>query len=173
MEFLVKLFGKLDPLVVERRGVRKPLELKKAIQSTLSVFENEMKSHSISTEVKGIDDFKFSVWPQDIYAIFTNLIDNSLYWMSQKKGAIRHISIELLTDGNSLIHIDYRDTGPGIEPNLIENEIIFDPQFSTKPNGTGIGLAIASEAAERNHLELKAFESEKGAYFRLQPKIGN
>ena len=172
MEFLVKLFGRLDPLVVERRGVRKPLELKKAIQSALSVFENEMKSHRVSAEVKGLDGFKFSVWPQDIYAIFTNLIDNSLYWMNQKKGAIRHISIELLTDGNSLIHIDYRDTGPGIEPNLIENEIIFDPQFSTKPNGTGIGLAIASEAAERNDFELKAFQSEKGAYFRLQPKNG-
>ena len=173
MEFLVKLFGRLDPLVVEGRGVRKPLELKKAIQSALSVFENEMKSHSVSAEVKGLDDFKFSVWPQDIYAIFTNLIDNSLYWMSQKKGATRYISIELLTAGNSLIHIDYRDTGPGIEPNLIESEVIFEPQFSTKPNGTGIGLAIASEASERNNLELKAFESEKGAYFRLQPKIGS
>ena len=172
MEFLVKLFGRLDPLVVERRGARKPLELKKAIQSTLSVFENEMKSHDVSADIRGGDDFKFSVWPQDIYAIFTNLIDNSFYWMSQKKGAIRHISIELLTDGNSLIHIDYRDTGPGIEPNLIESEVIFEPQFSTKPNGTGIGLAIASEAAERNGFELKAFESDEGAYFRLQPKTG-
>ena len=170
MEFFVQLFRRLDPLAAGRRSARKPLKLKQTIKNTLSTFENEMKSHNVSAEIKGPDDFKFSSWSQDIYAIFTNLIDNSLYWISQKKGSTRKITIELLTDGNSLIHIDYHDTGPGIEPDLIESAVIFEPQFSTKPNGTGLGLAIASEAAERNGLELKAFESEAGAYFRLQSK---
>ena len=170
MEFFVALFYRLDPLAAGRHGTRKLLKLKQTIRNTLSIFENEMKSHNVSVEIKGPDDFKFSSWSQDIYAIFTNLIDNSLYWLVKKETPIRHITIELLTDGDSLIHIDYRDTGPGIEPNLIESEIIFEPQFSTKPEGTGLGLAIASEAADRNGLELKAFESDEGAYFRLQPK---
>ena len=170
MEFFVALFYRLDPLAAGRHGTRKLLKLKQTIRNTLSIFENEIKSHNVSVEIKGSDDFKFSSWFQDIYAIFTNLIDNSLYWLVKKETPIRHITIELLTDGDSLIHIDYRDTGPGIEPNLIESEIIFEPQFSTKPEGTGLGLAIASEAADRNGLELKAFESEEGAYFRLQPK---
>ena len=173
MEIFVKLFGRLDPLAAGKRAAKKPLELKKTVQDVLSVFENEMKSEDVSTEIRGADNFKFSAWSQDIYAIFTNLVDNSLYWMSQKKRKERKITIELVSDGNSLSHIDYRDTGPGIEPSLIENEVIFEPEFSTKPNGTGLGLAIASEAAERNGLELKAFESEEGAYFRLQPKIGD
>ena len=171
MEYFVTLFGKLDPLAAGKRALKKPLELKKTIQSALAVFANQIKASNVSVEVKGPGDFKFSAWSQDIYAIFTNLIDNSLYWMSQKSGPARHITIEILTVGNSLSHIDYRDTGPGIEPDLIENEVIFEPQFSTKPNGTGLGLAIASEAAERNGLELKAFESDEGAYFRLQPKM--
>ena len=170
MEFFVTLFRRLDPLAAGKRGARKPVKLKQTIKNTLSVFENEMKSHNISAEIKGPDDFKFSAWSQDIYAIFTNLIDNSLYWMGKKKIPVRQISIDLLTDGNSLIHIDYRDTGPGIAPDLIDSEIIFEPQFSTKPDGTGLGLAIAGEAAARNNLELKAFESDEGAYFRLQPK---
>ena len=68
-------------------------------------------------------------------------------------------------------YVDYRDTGPGIEPRLIASEVIFEPEFSTKPGGHGLGLAIAGEAATRNGLELKAFESASGAYFRLQPKI--
>ena len=173
MEIFVKLFGRLDPLAAGKRAAKKPLELKKAIQGALAVFANEMKSSNVSVEVKGPEDFKFSAWSQDIYVIFTNLIDNSLYWMSQKKGTKRQIKIELVTDGNSLSHIDYRDCGPGIEPCLIENVVIFEPEFSTKPDGTGLGLAIASEAAERNGLELKAFESDEGAYFRLQPKMEN
>ena len=173
MEIFVKLFGRLNPLAAGKRAAKKPLELKKTIENTLAVFENEMKSEDVSTEIRGTDSFKFSAWSQDIYVVFTNLIDNSLYWMSQKKGTKRQIKIELVTDGNSLSHIDYRDSGPGIEPSLIENEVIFEPEFSTKPDGTGLGLAIASEAAERNGLELKAFESDEGAYFRLQPKMEN
>ncbi len=173
MEIFVKLFGRLDPLAAGKRAAKKPLELKKTIQDVLSVFENKMKSEDVSTEIKGADDFKFSAWSQDIYAIFTNLVDNSLYWMSQKKGMKRQITIELVSEGNSLSHVDYRDTGPGIEPNLIENEVIFEPEYSTKPEGKGLGLAIASEAADRNGLELKALKSEEGAYFRLQPKMEN
>ena len=173
MEFFVTLFRRLDPLAAGKRGVRKLLDMKKTIKRTLSIFESEITSQNVSVQIKGPDNFKFSAWPQDIYAIFTNLIDNSLYWMSQKSGTMRQITIEILTDGDSLIHIDYRDSGPGIESNLIESEVIFEPQFSTKPDGTGLGLAIAGEAADRNTLELKAIESEKGAYFRLQPKAEN
>ena len=172
-EVFVALFGRLDPLAAKKRSSKKPVLLKKSIRDILVIFQKEMKSHNISATIKGPEEFKFFSWPQDIHAIFANLVDNSLYWIREKKGAIRKITIEILTDGDSLIHIDYRDTGPGIEPALIASEVIFEPQFSTKPDGTGLGLTIAGEAADRNGLELKAFESEKGAYFRLQPKTEN
>lgn len=169
-EFFVNLFRRLDPLAAGKRTAKKPMELKKTIEEVLSIFENEMKSHSISFEIKGPENFKFSGWYQDIYAIFANLVDNSLYWISEKKGATRQITIEFLTHGDSLLHIDYRDTGPGIEPALIESEVILEPHFSTKPNGTGLGLAIAGEAAERNGFKLKVYEADEGAHFRLEPK---
>ena len=172
-EFFVELFKRLDPLAARKRTAKKPLKLKQTIENTLAIFENKMKSDNISAEIKGPDDFKFTTWPQDIYAIFTNLINNSLYWMVEKKVSTRKITINILTKGDSLIHIDYRDTGPGIEPYLIESEVIFEPEFSTKPDGTGLGLAIAGEAADRNALELRVFESEGGAYFRLQPKTAS
>ena len=170
-EFFVNLFNKLDPLAAGKRSKKEPLALKKEIENVLAVFEQEMKSQKVIAEITGSDDFRFSSWRQDVNAIFTNLVDNSLYWMSEKKILKRKIIIELSTDGNSLLHVDYRDTGPGIEPRFIANEVIFEPHFSTKPSGTGLGLAIAGEAAARNDLELKAFESEEGAWFRLQPKM--
>ena len=92
-----------------------------------------------------------------------------MYWMCEKEISNRQISIELVTDSDSLCYIDYRDTGPGIEPE--HSEMIFVPQFTTKPEGMGLGLSIAGEAADRNGLELKVFESKEGAYFRLQPKL--
>ena len=169
-EIFVKLFRRLDPLAAGKRTAKKNLKLKKALRNTLAIFEKEIKSCEATYEVTGADNFSFSCWPQDIYVIFTNLIDNSLYWMRGKKISERKITVELVTKNSSLLHVDYRDTGPGIEPDLIESAVIFEPQFSTKPSGTGLGLAIAGEAAARNGLELKAFESGEGAWFRLQPK---
>lgn len=170
-EIFVKLFSRLDPLAVGKRAARKPLDLKKTIRSSLDVFGEEMKTQHVEAKVEGHDDFQILCWQQDIYAIFTNLIDNSIYWMKEKDVSQREIIINVVCEGNSLHHIDYRDTGPGIEPDLIASEVIFEPQFTTKQSGTGLGLAIAGEAAIRNGLELKAFESERGAWFRLQPKI--
>ena len=172
-EIFVKLFSRLDPLAAGKRPRRKPLKLKKAIRETFAVFEGEMKSRNVSAEVTGSDDFSLSSWIQDIYAIFANLIDNSLYWMDEKNISVRKITVALVTDGDLLLHVDYHDTGPGIEPELIENEVIFEPQFSTKPSGTGLGLAIAGEVATRNGLELRAFESDEGVWFRLQPETEN
>ena len=170
-ENFVVLFSRLDPLAAGKRTARKLLDLKKTIRNSLSVFEEEMKTHHVLAKVEGPDDFQFSSWQQDIYAIFTNLVDNSIYWMDEKKVPTREITIAVVTDGDSLLHVDYRDTGPGVEPDLIASEVIFEPQFSTKPSGTGLGLAIAGEAAARNGLELRALQSNTGAYFRLQPVI--
>lgn len=170
MEFFTQLFRTLDPLTAKKRGARKLVLLKKAVEGSLSVFEDQMVSHGISAKVSGPDDFQFLSWEQDIYTIFTNLIDNSLYWISEKKPSVRKIIIEFQISDDSLHYIDYRDSGPGIEAEHIKNNLIFEPDFTTKPNGTGLGLTIAREAAERNDLELEALESEEGAYFRLQPK---
>ena len=169
-EVFVQLFSRLDPLAAGKRSKRKPVELKRTIGKTIEVFAHEMKLHDVRAEIKGSDEFKFPCWPQDIYSIFTNLLDNSLYWMNEKRTCTRRISIELVTDGDELLHVDYHDTGPGIERTLIESEVIFEPQFSTKPYGTGLGLAIAGESAARNNLELRAFESDTGAWFRLRHK---
>ncbi len=169
-EIFVDLFKRLDPLAAGKRSERKALKLKKELQHCLDIFRNEMELNNVIAKIDCPDDFMFSTWAQDISSIFANLLDNSLYWMKEKNVAIREIYIDVITDRNILLYIDYRDTGPGIEPSLILNEAIFEPQFSTKPLGTGLGLAIAGEAAARNGLELKAFESDTGAYFRLQPK---
>lgn len=170
-ENFVVLFNRLDPLAAGKRTAKKPFVLKQIILDSLFVFSEVMKTPHVNVKVDGPNDFQFLSWRQDIYAIFTNLVDNSIYWMSEKHVPNREITIEVVTDGASLLHVDYRDTGPGIEPDMIASEVIFEPQFSTKPSGTGLGLAIAGEAAARNGLELRALESDSGAYFRLQPII--
>lgn len=165
------LFKRLDPLASGRSTSPKELIIKQEIQGCFDVFRQDMEDNKIQVEINGNDDLTFLTWQQDIQAIFTNLIDNSIFWLKERSSIEdRRILVNIESENNKLIYVDFRDTGPGIDPVLIEDGVIFEPQFSTKPSGTGIGLAIAGEAAERNGLKLTALQSGTGAYFRLQVK---
>lgn len=164
------LFERLDPLAAGKRGPKESFNLLNAILNSFDIFEKQFKKYNIDQNIVCPPDLEFTGWEQDIYVIMTNLIDNSIYWMTETKSTKKVIEITVFDEGNDHIYIDYRDSGPGIETSFIESEIIFDPEFSTKTDGMGLGLAISGEAASRNGLELKAFESNSGAYFRLQSK---
>ncbi|MFM4855191.1 ATP-binding protein [Aeromonas hydrophila] len=166
---LSDLFKRLDPLASGNRASRKSLNIKKELLSSFSIFRQEMEDHNISFEVNCDDDIELYAWSQDIHAVFANLIDNSIFWL-KKVPSIRKITVDVSTNNDHLAYIDFRDTGPGIEQSHILDGRIFEPQFTTKPSGSGIGLAISGEAAERNNLKLNALESLNGAYFRLQLK---
>ena len=163
---IVQLFSKIDPLAAGKRGAKRPVNLKTELFSVWSIFNNDYQD--ISFEVKEDTDTSLICWKQDIYSVFTNLIENSVFWIHEKNSKTKKIEIIIHTDDNEIQYIDYRDTGPGIEPSHIESGIIFEPEFSTKPHGTGLGLSIAGEAAKRMGFNLKALTSNTGAYFRLE-----
>lgn len=173
-DILVKLFDRLDPLAAGKRGARKVFNLKKEIEGVFNVFENTIIENKIDVKVSCEDNVTFLGWEQDFYIILTNLIDNSVFWIKEKNTVKKLIEINVYSSNSKMEYIDVKDTGPGIEKELIEKELIFEPEFTTKTRGggSGLGLAIAGEAADRNNLELKAFDSETGAYFRLQYKDG-
>lgn len=163
---IVQLFSKIDPLAAGKRGSKRPVNLKTELFSAWSIFNNDYQD--ISFEVKEDTDTSLICWKQDIYSVFTNLIENSVFWIHEKNSKTKKIEVIIHTDDNEIQYIDYRDTGLGIEPSHIESGIIFEPEFSTKPHGTGLGLSIAGEAAKRMGFNLKALTSNTGAYFRLE-----
>lgn len=165
-ELLISLFNKLDPLSVKKRGKQKKLPIKLTLGSIFKIFIVEFEKNNIQYTIDCDNGITFKVWEEDIYSCFTNLIDNSLYWLTHSNCEKKEIRVAVFSQ-NGEITIDYRDNGPGIDEKYIEEGIIFEPNFSTKPGGTGLGLAIAGEAIERNNGKLKAIYSEKGAYFRV------
>lgn len=166
---LVALFSRLDPLAARRRSRRKSEVLVDIIRRAQETFSGELERAGVTCRTVGEPSFTYACWRQDIQAIFTNLLDNSLYWLQTTKATERRIEMALSVDGTRLLHVDFTDSGPGIEPEHIRSGVLFEPEFSTKPGGMGLGLAIAGEAAARNGLELKALEHDGGARFRLQP----
>lgn len=172
-QIFVNLFGRLDPLATSKRKAKEVFDIRDTVSHSFDVFESQMIDERITKDIKyGDGVVNIWGWPNDIFIIMTNLIENSIYWIVEKDTPKRSIEINFSAKEGRMEFMDYRDTGPGIEPHLIESGVIFEPEFTTKPYGTGLGLAIAGEAASRNGLEIRVFESDTGAYFRLQPVAG-
>ncbi|NUP12349.1 MAG: hypothetical protein HOW73_40405 [Polyangiaceae bacterium] len=106
----------------------------------------------------------FRVQPAAIYAVFVNLMDNAIYWVSGVKGERR---IYLEREGSSLL---VRDTGRGVPER--DHERIFARGFSRKTGGRGLGLYISRTALARAGYELSLGANEGGATFVIRPNEG-
>jgi len=166
-----KLFRKIDPLSSKRRDHKKDFNFRTVIEDVKDVFYLELKNQSIEYEIVCDKNLSFCGWKEDFYVAFTNLVDNSLYWLQDVKGKRKTIQYKVFVyDG--LLTCEYRDNGPGIEKELIESEVIFEPEFSNKTgSGSGLGLAISGEAIQRNDGKLKAIYSDNGAFFKIEVKL--
>jgi len=97
--------------------------------------------------------------------VLVNLMMNASQAMSGQRGP-RRLAVSGASTGEARIDITVADTGPGIAPDHLER--LFDPFFTTRPQGMGMGLTICRTIAEAHGGELTV-ESEpgRGARFRL------
>ncbi len=170
-DIFVRLFKKLDPLSAKKRDVKKDFNVKEVINVVQDVFLGELNRLQIKYIIDCDEDQTCFGWKEDLYIALTNLVDNSIYWLQTVVTKPREIFIKVYEEGD-IFFIEYKDSGPGIEKELIESEVIFEPEFSKKTGGgTGLGLAIAGEALLRIDGELKAIYSTEGAFFKISIKI--
>ncbi len=169
---LIDLFNRLDPLAVRKRGNRKEINIYNIIKRSEELFKNELLEKKITFKNEVNIKITFWGWEQDFSIALTNLIDNSLYWLSMSEDKKEKQIIISSQYDDELLIIDYRDNGPGIAKKYIENGLIFEPGFSTKPGGSGLGLSIAGETIERNKGVLRVLYDSEGAYFRIELPSG-
>ena len=104
---------------------------------------------------------KLLVNPQQIGQILNNLVSNAYEAMPQ--GGSLEISGEVKQKG---LVISVSDTGEGIPKKDLTK--VFEPLFTTKPRGIGLGLAISRRLADLNHAEISVkSKSGKGTVFML------
>jgi two-component system, NtrC family, sensor kinase len=138
------------------------------LQHVLSLTSQQLGQRHIEVEVDLPESLPaiYAVSSQ-IQQIFFNLILNSLDAMPG--GGTMKISAREYEHG---VEIIFQDTGPGIPENRRND--IFEPFFSTKEGGTGLGLTVSYNiiTAHGGTLDL-VNEHEPGACFRLFLPIGD
>ena len=88
-------------------------------------------------------DTQVRVDQAEIQEVMVNLLQNSLYWLRKVLSGTREIAVQVRRHSSDEVEILFSDSGPGIDPEF--RDFIFDPYFSTKPDGVGLGLTIAGE----------------------------
>ncbi|MEU1303178.1 ATP-binding protein [Streptomyces shenzhenensis] len=99
-------------------------------------------------------------YPAELNQVWTNLIDNAVAAINSADGE-GTLTVRTAADHERIL-VEFRDTGPGVAPEIRDR--IFDPFFTTKPvgEGTGLGLDISWRIVVNKHHGTLRVESVPG-----------
>jgi signal transduction histidine kinase len=137
------------------------VDLKTVINESLSWIT--VPEHvTIHTNLNG-HPMKVRTDAEQISRVFTNIISNAIQAMNGKDG---ELNIDTGTDDED-VWIKFQDNGCGIPEENFDK--IFEPLFTTKPKGIGLGLAITKRLIEQNGGKIElASKSGQGTTFTVK-----
>ena len=132
-------------------------DLVEATRRSLEIFEKHKINFKTSKPVVMVK-LDRSQWIR----VITNLIQNALQAVPQRKTAKVKVKIEVL---NTEVKIYFTDNGNGI-PNSIQKKV-FEPKFTTKTKGMGLGLGIVKNIIDSHGGKIDYITGGKGTTFSI------
>ncbi|MCP3891458.1 MAG: GHKL domain-containing protein [Desulfobulbaceae bacterium] len=173
---LVKEVDRLNRSIGELLDFAKPAQLIKEqlvvndiIEKTIQLVELDAKSYQITIEnhcnqercTVHVDGDKLS---QVLLNLFLNGIQ-ALTTVAEDKSKV--IAVHLKRE-NDLVQICIRDSGEGVTPQNLKK--VFDPYFTTKNDGTGLGLALSAKIIEEHGGRIE-ISSEPGVFTEVRVSL--
>ena len=112
-----------------------PLEIPKVVDETLEFLNGELVQRHVEVSRRYEAQPKVLGDPQQLKQVFLNLFLNSLEAMNGHG----RLDIQTTLEGSELT-VTIADSGTGIAPKDLPH--VFEPFYTTKTNGTGLGLAV-------------------------------
>lgn len=168
LEQILKDFLKLarpsEPKVI-------PLTADAAFREVIELLTPQLQRRSVTIKQDpGATDALFQADPLQLKQVLINLIQNAADSVAGEEGTVtlraRQRTLGADAASRNEVVLEVEDTGAGIPPEVQER--LFDPFFSTKENGTGLGLPIAAKIIEQ-HKGTLDFETRlgHGTVFRI------
>jgi PAS domain S-box-containing protein len=163
----------LNQVVTELLEYTKTLKLSRSRQrieiilwEILNSFRDQFREKKIEVEEKfdaGLP--AFSVDAVLMGQVFQNIIHNAIQAMADGGGLFLYCGFYPQKAGHALISI--HDTGPGIAQSDFEK--VFHPLYTTKDQGTGLGLSLAHRIVEAHHGEIWVCQNSQCQHFVTKP----
>jgi signal transduction histidine kinase len=137
-------------------------DLREVISESVSQTKSRAEAKNVQVHAAAPDHpVESSFDPPLLTLAVTNLVQNAID-ASREGGAVEVV----LNDLGSEIQISVRDYGSGIAPEHLES--IFNPFFTTKPNGTGLGLPLVSKIVDEHQGKIAVrSEAATGTVFEI------
>jgi C4-dicarboxylate-specific signal transduction histidine kinase len=145
---------------------RNPIEINTLIFTVLAFVRHELHKHGV--ELRTELDESLPALEGDriqLQQVVLNLVMNGIEAMQSV--APRILSIRSCVSKPNFVHVAVEDTGTGIDPSYRDN--IFNPMFTTKERGMGIGLSICHSIIESHNGRIWVTRgSDKGSIFQFE-----
>ncbi len=142
------------------------VDINKVLSRCAQLLVSDAKGHAIELSL-GTDLPPIEADPSQLQQVFLNLGINALQAMDSPgvlsiSSSVRKPSWR---EGRQVV-VTFSDTGPGISPEVQDR--LFVPFFTTKPSGSGLGLALCQRIVEAHEGRIEASNiPEGGARFRI------
>ncbi|CAM4292255.1 sensor histidine kinase [Arcobacter suis] len=168
-----KMIEFMSNTIDDFRNFYKPDKIKEeflvsqACSKAINIIDGTLKNFGIKLNVNIKNDKKVYGYPTEFAQVILNLLSNAKDILVEKE--IKNPRIDMSIDSKGVLSIiTIKDNAGGIDEK--NQELIFDPYYSTKDSskGTGLGLYISKLIIERNMGgELSVYNDEEGAVFKI------
>jgi two-component system sensor histidine kinase HydH len=153
-------------LYFTRSGLDEPrsVDLNAVVRDTLALLAAETKAHAVQIRADLAADLpSIRGSAQTLQQVVLNLASNALQAMPN--GGVLRCRTGRSADG-SAVELEVADTGPGVP--AAARQHLFEPFFTTRPDGTGLGLALCREIVQQHGGRIDLVEEPGwGAVFRV------
>jgi len=140
-----------------------------SIEEALSIFSMSLKNHGIQVEFEYRGQQMAYGYPNEYSQVVLNILTNARDAFVQKDINNRKIRINISETGE-IVTAEFIDNAGGIEPTLLKK--VFDPYFTTRQNGTGLGLYLTKMILKKMNGSVSVENTGDGARFCVSvPKI--
>lgn len=160
-----EVITRLRDLFKKKTTAFEGVDVNTVTQEVIALTSNELQRGNISLQVKLATDLPIIAGDRvQLQQVILNLILNAAEAMSEVEGRERELTIITERKGEEHIRLAVRDVGAGFDPSSIDK--LFNPFYTTKANGMGIGLSVSRTIIESHQGQLGAELNEgPGATF--------
>jgi PAS domain S-box-containing protein len=159
--------SRIRDLVKKASPRMEPLQMNEATSEVIELTRSEAMKNGVSVQTQFAESLPAVTGDRiQLQQVILNLILNAVQAMSESDLALRELQISTQADRSGGVLVSFRDSGPGIPPESLER--LFDPFYTTKPGGMGMGLSICRSIIEGHGGQIWVTSSgQQGAAFNF------